>query len=414
MKKILLCLALAMLLSVGVKAEEVKTVNAVKSSQKVSVDGKTVEIDAYNIDGSNYFKLRDVAVILSGTDKEFDVGFDKEQNAITIEPGKAYSKVKDGVSEITKESAKGVEKSVKYIIDNNFYYENTINIDNSNYLKLRNLGVRIGFETTYNAKDKEIIINTKDIDYVEEKEYNDGDDKSMLGSVSIDSIRNFNKNISGDYKIDVEENGDKVKFYVNYNGKRERFYTNEYNISNMSYSLNGEPVSNSDDDYFEYGEKLVAFLKDISDKVEKSGGYDMKLKFPYYNMVYFVSKNEYSPKIGVELNCIMHNLVAKSDKGYDLPVQFCYPNSIGAAAPTNISNIKTKSGDVITSYNTGIIPLGKIKPYTIDKDGNIKYFGDEFTNPGNNHQLFDDDISLMVIDYTLCRIKGKILVYLVK
>ncbi len=110
MKKILLCLALAMLLSVGVKAEEVKTVNAVKSSQKVSVDGKTVEIDAYNIEGSNYFKLRDVAVILSGTEKEFDVGFDKKENLITIEPGKAYSKVKDAVSKITKESAKGLEK----------------------------------------------------------------------------------------------------------------------------------------------------------------------------------------------------------------------------------------------------------------------------------------------------------------
>ena len=409
-KKILLILALVMLLSVGVKAEEVKTVNAVKSSQKVSVDGKTVEIDAYNIEGSNYFKLRDVAVILSGTDKEFDVGFDKKENLITIEPGKAYSKVSEGVSEIAKEKAEGVEKANYILYESNKIYLVTALIDSSNYVKIRDIAAIIGFETTYNAEAREIQINTKDFDYVEEKEYNDGDDKSKLGSVSIDSIKNINKNISGDYKIDIEENGDKVKFYVNYNGKRERFYTNEYNPLKMSYSLNGEPVHNLGDDNFEYGEKLVAFLNDINDKVEKSGGKNIKLKFPYYNIVYFAQKSKSSHKVYIDINCIMHSLVAKSDKGYDIPVQFCYYNQIGAAAPKDISNKKTMSGDVITSYINDIIPLGKIKAYTINKDGNIKYIDNSITSPCE----FDDDVSLMVIDFTLCRIKGKILVYLVK
>ena len=48
----------------------------VLSPQKLSVNGTNVDCGKYNIDGANYFKLRDLAYMLNGTASQFDVGFD--------------------------------------------------------------------------------------------------------------------------------------------------------------------------------------------------------------------------------------------------------------------------------------------------------------------------------------------------
>ena len=49
--------------------------NSVSDSHqfKMYADGKEVQFEAYNINGSNYFKLRDVAYAMNGTSKQFDV-----------------------------------------------------------------------------------------------------------------------------------------------------------------------------------------------------------------------------------------------------------------------------------------------------------------------------------------------------
>lgn len=70
--------------------------NAVPTSSKVLVNGEVVAFDAYNINGSNYFKLRDLAKILSGTEKQFEVTWNNENKAIELISDKAYTAV--GVS----------------------------------------------------------------------------------------------------------------------------------------------------------------------------------------------------------------------------------------------------------------------------------------------------------------------------
>jgi len=47
------------------------TVNPTTS--KVLVNGKIVEFEAYNINGYNYFKLRDLAQAVNNTEKNFEV-----------------------------------------------------------------------------------------------------------------------------------------------------------------------------------------------------------------------------------------------------------------------------------------------------------------------------------------------------
>jgi len=56
----------------------------------VYVGDTPVEFEAYLINGSNYFKLRDLAFAVSGTDKQFAVGWDDSARAVTLTSGKPH------------------------------------------------------------------------------------------------------------------------------------------------------------------------------------------------------------------------------------------------------------------------------------------------------------------------------------
>jgi len=66
-------------------------VTAIPTASAVLVNGKNISFDAYNINDNNYFKLRDLAYILNGAQKQFEVGWDGANNAISITSGKPYT-----------------------------------------------------------------------------------------------------------------------------------------------------------------------------------------------------------------------------------------------------------------------------------------------------------------------------------
>jgi len=66
------------------ESEGAKT--AVPTSSKILLDGKEVAFTAYNIDGNNYFKLRDI-----GQAFDFGVDWDGARNTIVIDTGKGYA-----------------------------------------------------------------------------------------------------------------------------------------------------------------------------------------------------------------------------------------------------------------------------------------------------------------------------------
>lgn len=71
-----LLLALALVFSLA-PAAFAGAETAQLSNQKLSFNGMDFsEVEKYNIDGSNYFKLRDVAALLDGTVAQFNVGYD--------------------------------------------------------------------------------------------------------------------------------------------------------------------------------------------------------------------------------------------------------------------------------------------------------------------------------------------------
>lgn len=82
------------LLNIPAKAMDNSVGNAAAPVKyALSVDGKSVSLCAYEIGGSPYFKLRDIAAALSGTRKQFDVTWDQASGETTILSASAYTPV---------------------------------------------------------------------------------------------------------------------------------------------------------------------------------------------------------------------------------------------------------------------------------------------------------------------------------
>ncbi|MCC8169014.1 MAG: hypothetical protein LIO59_01285, partial [Oscillospiraceae bacterium] len=71
--------------------EKVNSLTAERSSAKLLVDGKEVEVSGYTVNNSNYYKIRDIAMILRTTSAKFDVEWDENLNAISILTGIKYT-----------------------------------------------------------------------------------------------------------------------------------------------------------------------------------------------------------------------------------------------------------------------------------------------------------------------------------
>ena len=73
--------------SVSVFATEIV---ASPTNSKITIDGVEVKFDAYNINGNNYFKLRDIAYSLTDTEKRFSVNWVAENNSANLITGEDY------------------------------------------------------------------------------------------------------------------------------------------------------------------------------------------------------------------------------------------------------------------------------------------------------------------------------------
>ena len=118
------------------------------SGQKLEVNGREVDCEKYNIDGYNYFKLRDLAVLLSGTGSQFEVGYDSAASAATVTTGKTYT----GDMALTPgvDNSASAQRSAQTIIINGKEQKLTAyNIGGYNFFQLRELGSLLNFEVGF-------------------------------------------------------------------------------------------------------------------------------------------------------------------------------------------------------------------------------------------------------------------------
>ena len=146
---------------------EESIVTASLASSNVFVNGVLVGFEAYNIAGNNYFKLRDLAKVLSGSEKQFEVDWDSSANAIQLTSNKGYTTVGGelALSGNTQKRAAAATTSKLYK-DGKAISLTAYNIGGNNYFKLRDVGKAFDFGVEWDGQLKTIAISTAD-DYTE-------------------------------------------------------------------------------------------------------------------------------------------------------------------------------------------------------------------------------------------------------
>lgn len=132
------------------------------NKNELVLDGRFIELNSFNIKGSNYISLRDVAQSLSGTSNQFDVSWNVGLNAIELIDEKAYTRPEDSFQRWYGRGSKyqGALINSKIILGGKEHSISAFNIDDSNYFKLRDLSEIIGFELDWDSGKNQMSILT--------------------------------------------------------------------------------------------------------------------------------------------------------------------------------------------------------------------------------------------------------------
>lgn len=161
LKQTAFLLALVLLLSVIILPASAAAVNASPTTSAVYIDGKEVRFQAYLINGNNYFRLRDVAYALSGTSKEFETTYDSINQQVILTSLTAYTPIGNEMTLSTLTGSVSATPTTQSIyLDGTKLSLTAYVINETNYIKLRDLAAAVDFGVTYIAETDSIDIDT--------------------------------------------------------------------------------------------------------------------------------------------------------------------------------------------------------------------------------------------------------------
>ena len=217
-KTMSVCITVSMFLgtvSVISKAEE-----ALPTTATVIINGQQVNFEAYSIEGYNYFKLRDLAYALNGTEKQFSVGYDESTNLVSLTSNQPYTSV-GGEMEIFQNSLSNAEPTLSKIVkDGKEISPQVYIINDNNYFKLRDIGDAFDFGVDWDAENSSILIDTsksygeegENMNHTYYSDYTKGQQIKLYGKVDeLEEYRGYSKS-SEDYIITAhftDEDGNK-------------------------------------------------------------------------------------------------------------------------------------------------------------------------------------------------------------
>lgn len=131
------------------------------STHVVTVDGERVDPQGYNINGYNFYKLRDIAYILNGTDSQFNVTWDGANNRIVLTDDAAYQEVGGEMTSSVSAEIKNVSESDSTIVlDGNTLSLTGYRINGNNYYKIRDVGSALGFSVDFDPETEIVLIGS--------------------------------------------------------------------------------------------------------------------------------------------------------------------------------------------------------------------------------------------------------------
>lgn len=134
---------------------------AVPTTSTIFIDGEPVAFSAYNINGNNYFKLRELSFYMWFGAKPFGVSYDELFQCVIISSDGFYGEDAPGEPAPDRESRCAYITKQRVFVDDEEVFFTVYNIDGSNYFKLRDLGEALDFGIEWDAQSNAIRINTK-------------------------------------------------------------------------------------------------------------------------------------------------------------------------------------------------------------------------------------------------------------
>lgn len=126
------------------------------------VNGNGTALWAYEIDGDIYFKLRDLAMIVNGTKKQFDISWDESKNIVSLVTGTAYTPVGGELSG-PSHTAEAIAHlpAATFNIDKKQIPIRSYIVNNAHYIMLSDLAAGLLFPAACDKEKRNAEINTQ-------------------------------------------------------------------------------------------------------------------------------------------------------------------------------------------------------------------------------------------------------------
>ena len=131
------------------------------SRHKVELNGAKANLAAYTINGSNYFKLRDLAAALKGLDSEFAVTWNAAQQRIDLTSRTAYTPVGGEQTALPAGNKAATLTNAAVYLDGNPLSLTAYSIGGNNYFKLRDLVFALGFSVDWDNATSTVTISAQ-------------------------------------------------------------------------------------------------------------------------------------------------------------------------------------------------------------------------------------------------------------
>ncbi len=148
--------------SLGIPLMRASQITVMKSPHTITVAGQKAFPQKYLINGNNYFKLRDIAYMLSYYSvTPFNVEWDKETGAVNIVTGCRYIMEGGEMAAFYPENPAVLPSSAKLLLNGNPVEAKGYLINGNNYYRIADIAQIVGFLVSYDNNTRTVNISAK-------------------------------------------------------------------------------------------------------------------------------------------------------------------------------------------------------------------------------------------------------------
>jgi uncharacterized repeat protein (TIGR02543 family) len=134
-------------------------VDAAKTNNVLILDEEELDFPAVKIADYNWLKLRDLAMLLNKTKKQFSVSFDAATNIIDIRTGSSYQPLGDELENTLAQTETAIASPQRLRVNGEFIETAAYNIKGYNYFRLRDLAIILNFAVKYDDESGQITLD---------------------------------------------------------------------------------------------------------------------------------------------------------------------------------------------------------------------------------------------------------------